>query len=1178
MSDIRRCGRCQTELHASSLSGLCPKCLLESGLDWEQAAREDARPPNRSVSAGRQFGQYELLEEVARGGMGVVYKARQKSLNRIVALKLLIYGRFSNAESIQRFRAEASAAARLQHPNIVAIHDIGEAEGQQYFSMDFIDGRRLSDLIAEKPLEPKRAARYIQCIAEAVHYAHQNGILHRDLKPSNVLIDQFDQPRITDFGLAKELESDSDITVTGQVLGSPNFMPPEQASGRHTEIGPWSDIYSLGAMFYHLLTHRPPFQAATAQEVLLQVSEMEPVPPRRLSPSIPRDLETICLKCLEKEPARRYRTGRELADELGRFLRDEPIHARPIGAPSRALRWMRRRPVIATLCGLLLLSVVLGFTGVLWQWRRAELHASRESAERHRAEESLVQLNLRRAEDFFELENVSAAVPYLARSLRDAPSNHIAAQRLISALSHRSFALPATRWLQHKGTLAMAVYSPDGRAVLTASSDGTAQLWDALSGEPTTPPLVHGRNVRYGEFSSDGTKVVTSADGLARVWNAKTGEPITPSIPHRTVVLGASFSPDGLKIVTAAGDPKARIWSAETGERIGSLEGHTGPINWAEFSPDGQRLVTASSDHTGRVWNSLTGESTGVLPHARALMVARFSPDGTRVATGSMDGTARVWDAETGTPVTPPLKHDDVVRYVEFSADGKRLASASNDKTARIWNAATGESISVPLKHGAEVFQVRFSPEGRRVVTASLDYTARVWTVATGRPLCEPMRHEANVYSAVFSPDGDRVLTASLDYKARIWDVRLGVMRPPRLPHGPAVRAARFSPDGRRILTASSDSTAKVWEASTGKPLGPLATHEAAVVDVEFSPDGENFVTASADNTARVWSTRTGEAISPPLVHAKSVLSARWSADGTRVVTVAEDATARVWDARTGRAQTAPLKHEGRILGACFTPDGKSILTHGWTPHVLRQTLEGSNNPAAIAHHMNTIWTVAFSADGRRLLTASADGTARIWDQRTGGPLTEPMKHDSSVRFAAFSPDGSRVVTATKVRAVQIWDAHIGKPLTAPMLHDDVVNTARFSPDGRRIVTASDDKTARVWDGKTGHPLTEPLPHYGKVVAAEFSPDGQRILTASEDGTASLWDVPEAPLPPPAWLAELAEALTGRRWEASGAFSTVAGTELIELGEGLKNAGDDFYSRWGRWFFADRETRNPSPF
>src|SRR3989454_3548835 len=383
MATETTCLKCGAPLTGDARGGFCPKCL------FAQASTGDPIP----VAAGahipfpsnRAFGDYELLEEIARGGMGIVYRARHVSLDRIVAVKMLLFGPLASAEFVKRFRAEASAAASLQHPNIVAIHEVGVHQGQQYFAMDYVDGQSLAKLLANGPLVARNAASYLKTIAEAIHYAHERGLLHRDLKPSNVLIDASDQPRVTDFGLARRLDGDSELTVTGQVLGSPNYMPPEQARGKRGKVSRRSDVYSLGAMLYHLLTGRPPFVGEAITDTLEQVLNAEPVSPRLLHPSLPRDLETICLKCLEKEPDKRYATAQALADELGRFLNHEPVHALPVSRAERIWRWCRRKPALATALAVALLLLLVLLTGGPVLTYRVNRARKAEAIERLRA-------------------------------------------------------------------------------------------------------------------------------------------------------------------------------------------------------------------------------------------------------------------------------------------------------------------------------------------------------------------------------------------------------------------------------------------------------------------------------------------------------------------------------------------------------------------------------------------------------------------------------------------------------------------------------------------------------------------------------------------------------------------------------------------------------------------------
>jgi len=396
MAPTNACPKCGAELAADAPAGICPKCLLQAGLDGslseaESAAEDQTLPTNAQGSAAsdsvslsgtkvRYFGDYELLDEIARGGMGVVYKARQVNLNRIVALKMILSGQLAGEDEVKRFYAEAEAAAKLDHPNIVPIFEIGQHDGQHYFSMSFVEGESLAHKVADGPIAPREAAELVKKIAVAIAYAHAEGVIHRDLKPGNVLMDRDGEPRITDFGLAKRVEGDSDLTSTGQVVGTPSYMPPEQARGKLDQVGPPADVYAAGGVLYCLLTARPPFQAANPLDTLLQVLEKDPLPARDLVPQVPRDLETICLKCLKKEPRRRYGSAGEFAEDLQRFLDGEPVKARPISRPARLWRWSRRNPwpagVLITVATLVVLVSVMATVRYI---ARARLEATARS-------------------------------------------------------------------------------------------------------------------------------------------------------------------------------------------------------------------------------------------------------------------------------------------------------------------------------------------------------------------------------------------------------------------------------------------------------------------------------------------------------------------------------------------------------------------------------------------------------------------------------------------------------------------------------------------------------------------------------------------------------------------------------------------------------------------------------
>jgi len=1205
MAERRVCARCGTALKQYAGGRLCPRCLLAGGLAGEDGPSGEKPPPTPAfLSLPHAFGDYELLEVVAHGGMGIVYRARQKSLNRIVAIKMLLAGEFAQPKFIERFRAEAETVAQLHHPNIVAIHEIGEQDGQPFFSMDYVEGRDLAQVSAQfgaRSMEFHRCAGWVKTMAEAVHYAHQRGIIHRDLKPANVLIDEHDQPRITDFGLAKRLTDSqlspltSQLTLSGQVLGSPNYLPPEQAAGKPAGVG--SDVYSLGAILYDLLTGRPPFEAGSLTTLLQQVVEIEPLPPRLLNPAIPRDLETIALKCLEKEIPRRYPTAQALAEELGRFLAKEPILARPVSAPERVWRWCRRRPAIAGLCALVLASAAACGVLALYASREAVLarqSAQAEAGQRLRAEHALSRILMQRAEDLFAADEPRTALAYLARVLRDNPTNCVAAARILSALTYRSFPLPVCEPLKHSGGVNDAQFNTDGTRVVTASSDGTAQIWDASGGHSLNHPLKHGDCVNRARFSPDGRWVATaSRDGTARIWDAQTGQPLSQPLRHNAEVLGVQFSPDSQRVITRSVDGIARVWDARTGQALTPPLKHGRWVSYAEFSPDGHRLATASLDGTARIWDAHTGEPlTQPLKHNSLVTCARFDAAGQRLVTTSWDLTVRIWDAGTGQPATQPIELADASEWAEFSPDGQRVLAGAEITTARVRDAQTGQPLTGPMQHAAAIYITHFSFEGLRVVTASADWTARLWNAGTGKQLGGSLRHDGQVRSAEFSPEGWRVVTASDDSTAQLWDVCFGQPLTLSFKHNARLTTAEFSPDGHRVVTASEDGVARVWDVPTGRALTLPAAHGmeggalippirrgTLVTTARFSPDGQRVLTGSDTGIARIWDAHTGQPLTEPLQHTGAICDARFSSNGALVATASEDSTARVWNAATGQPVTEPLRHgDAAVRSVEFSPDRRWLVSASWDGTARIWNIRTGQLRVKPLKPGGGVGFACFSPDGQRVATAA--NSAQIWDARTGEPLTKPLRHNAALDWVCFSPDGTRLVTVSLDRTAQIWDAATGQRLTEPMQHGGRVTYAEFSPDGQRVVTASRDNTARVWDARTGQPVSEPLRHDRRVVSARFSPDGQWVVTASDDRTARIWEVTAVTeLPIPRWLADLAEAAVGMRFTTEGFSEAVPLAEVLRIKrELMQSSAGDVCTRVAKWFFAERASRTISPY
>jgi len=1172
---------------------------------------------------------YEIISELGRGGMAVVYKARQFSLKRLVALKMILAGDYIRPDRLARFRSEAEAVARLHHPGIVQIYETGEHGGVPYLALEFVSGGSLAQKTKDRAQSPRQSAALIETLAHAIDAAHRAGIVHRDLTPSNILlaplprgatvddhalgVTAYGVPKITDFGLAIDLGDGSRHTLTGEVIGTPNYMAPEQAQGRRKEFGPATDIHALGAIFYELLTGRPPFLGATAVDTLVQVSYEDPIPPTRLRAELPHDLEVICLKCLQKDPRHRYATAQALATDLRRFLNGEPIEARPTRLGGRVIKWARRRPLVAGLIGSSLLFMVvalisLGLALAVESSRRAQAEAN---------EQTQTELHRQAHDERLRAERLSAsALLDQAISQGDYGSTDRAMLLLVQSLElaiqvgdrdlERTARLNLTAWrhnvVRRRATMAHAkwvwavAYRPDGQVYVTASRDQTARLWD-INGLPIGEPMRHDFPVWGVAFNPDGQTLVTSAGwdpkGELRMWDAYTGralgQPVALDHRPRTV----AFRRDGRMLLTTA-PYIARLWKLESSETdlklptasVASLL-HPRGVLVATFSPDNTCVLTGGRDGTARLWDATTGAATGVIlrhdppedapPKYRCSVVAvAFSPDGQTLATGSeqidddrggkyIGGDVRLWR-----PSGELLAHlvlRGPIKSLTFSSDSRRLLTGASvlgtggenrlRGEARLWDVETGKQIGPTLEHSKPVWAAAFSPDGRTLMTGSEDGSSYFWSAATGLPVGPGSFEIGNVNAVAFAPDG-RTALSSRTYEpasAYLWEVPPGpgVVLPPL--HAGAVRNLSFAAGGKILLSAGDDGNLLRWDWNAGKLLGPPLKHAGAIAGIAMNRDGTVAATASADKTARLWDMFGGQPLGSPMHHNDKQPGIALSSDAKLVLTAGEETPVRRWDAATSQPIGEPLKHNSWLARFALSQDGRLIATGG-EDHIIQ--LWDASTGRAIGEplsHGGSILAVKFSPDSKLLATACRDNFVRLWDVRTGKLVGQPMLHRKPAMLA-FSPDGTTLVSGSHSQTAWLLDVATGKPRFPPLQHRAGLSGVYISADGRTAATSS-DREVRLWDMASGRQIGPPIRHPCLVTAAAFHPGSAGLATAGEDGLIRIWDLPAPATGDVAQLRNWVETLIGLHLGEQGILEELDAATLKERRQALEAAGPE---------------------
>lgn len=1011
-TELRKC--LQAEFSMRVLAQVTPVCPDKSSNSTDRNISREQVGESTHV-----LGEYVLLERIAQGGMGVVYKALQQGLNRVVAVKVIAGGRFANPTAIQRFRGEARLAAKLKHPRIVPIHQIGEENGLIFFSMDYVPGQSLAELLHKGPLPPHRAAEIVMQVAEAVAYAHQQGFLHRDLKPANILADENGKPLVADFGLARSLEDDSDLTRTGEIVGTVSYISPEQASASNSRasVTRESDVYSLGAVLYALLVGRPPFQAENSLDTLLQVREQEPIPPRKFNANISRDLETICLKCLEKPREQRYRSADDLARDLQRFLDRRPIQAKPCPGWKRTWRWCQRHRQAAAsiLCSLVVLLV--GLISFL-------AHTVQVNSLNGQLADSNTDLIQTQANLVAALGNSERSERQLEQSLYIA--NMRAASRAYNDLDHREvrrlldLCLPSSGGEDHRGAewsllqrlttaphetlrghledVRAVKYSPDGEWLASAGKDGSVRIYRAKSLKLHRRLPASWEGVRGIAFHPSSQSIACCCgDGIVDLFDVNSGKKIWSVPAHPDLACDAAWTPDGRTLMTCGNERWIRLWDGSTGAPEGTIGPNPGDkaITRMALSSNGQMLATATSGYAV-VWDVQTREKCFVHNSIYRETSAAFSPGNDWVAFGSLASRVQlIACAEFDSPRFFMSRHRDGVEAVAFSPDGRWGLGGDRGGVLSLW----------PLHIDANgLNQVTPDPELKQQTEST-----------------QILVHEGRVLSVDFSPDSQRIATASKDGLVRVWDRKtLGPLELSRFQGEPVYDAIPLS-DGNVLLFLKGKFLR--WNPDTGHSQRLSGTQDVSWTTVE-EHDLQlailNFETGLAVSLAGKFNNpnrKLRAALSPNLVN---VCSLTLSPEGSRL---------------------AGLSSERQL----FLMDSHSYELQNNFPPLLCNSL-------------------AFSPDGKKLaLSRKGSDNVEIRDVITGRMIRPLGEHSAQVNQVAYSPDGKWIASGSEDRSIKVWNAVTGELESTLRGHRGRVTDVAFSPESRSLFSTGWDGTLRVW-------------------------------------------------------------------------------------------------------------------